>query len=1824
VSEKTLPPEVRPSERAVGHQRHERKQFVEDNFLATASTFAAGILGFGLQAMSSHALHPGAYGKAFAVYSFFYLVTRPSAAFGRLQAWQTSRESSSGGSGNVSGALLRQQTAWLLGVGSLIALASILAGSVLGSYLHVPISDIAAAALGVPFLLAFQPLLGSLQGEQRFIPWSWISVLVNLSRFVLIALFIYPLGALGFQVGNTLAAFVTFTVCAAVVWRKLSSSSEKKFEWRPALPLIVTGIVSTIAFGVFQGADVILVEHHFTKVPAGQYAAVAAIASAVFFASGGVASAVFPMIAARHANGRSTLGVMGAAFGLCAVTGVLGTLFLQLFGRAVLSDFAGPKYTPGAHYLGLYALGMAMLAWLLVLVNTQMSLNDLSLLWVLIPATILRPVLVVLSSSTLLTVVTVSDVNIAVFAAILTVMYLVSERRRVSANVRSTATSEAPYGAISVAYPVGNGSVALRNGTQEGECVSRSPMSLGVSQLSPPPAEIGLIAATSATSAPALDSATALTAPAPAGGSEQPGSAQQVGPRGRLELVADGFRRRTRWLVERPWATALTVGAVGLVVRNAWLSVRPLSSGDWKWPSAGRVLEWFPWPSLWNDALGLSGANRFQDAFRFPVYAVNGVIGAAGGSWTVIEKVVYFIPFAVLLPVAGWLLAREVLGRTRWALLAPVLLLGNTYFLIEANGEIPLVLAEAVGCLALVAFLKSMRQLSMRWALVTSLLLGACAAADIRPAYVTAMLMAGYVIVLAAAEPGWRLLGQRLALGGVAALVFLGTQAFWIVPFATYGGHRSLPTAASPDFTILTLAHGLSGTMANWTGGTPAPFTQAPLDPMFMVLPLIALLPLAWRRMRPEVLWLALSAVVFAFLAKTNNPPFGGVYDWMYGHVPGFNLFREGSKFLYPIAIAYAVLIPTALKSLAELARKVHHRSARALRTATAVGLVAVLAISGSAVLVLERGQLGSTTTPISEPHVFKQVSSLLSASRHDGPVLWFGSPVYTTGGAGEQRTHTYTITSPRHPLYSLTGVSTTTVAQTQDVFQNFCPDLSLSYCYVNSTVFPYLVRNVGASYVISPGGPNIGVLPAGITPQWLREQLTSIFGAPTVIGQGGTQLLMWSVTGTQPAITTYPAVAFVDSGPWALGSVLPALEAMGVPAAYARSYDAADYPASPAGLPDTVDVMPRANNACRSSATTQVGVMAKAPASGLSVTVGQRATALPLLAHSPRLPGWNLYGPLNLPGGPVTINAASPNVDLGPCVSWSALAASAFGSHPQVAGPTRSTSNGEHLAASLTAPAGTWVELHRIYDSGWRLGHQHPTAVGDGMFNLYHRTSSAAPTGKLAFTFSTLKWEQRGLALSVATVLMALLAIFLFGRREKTRLKRLPAVVLDSRLGSGLGGIGLLFLGLTGLATAIEWFGVPSRFPQTAITGDPYSLDVLFGTVALALLGASLLVRLVQPMLGSVLARTRTRDLALHGRKGRRTATAAGLLAVSMLVAGCGAGSHGATGALQNAEQAGQTSPFVSGVSLIDARSDQAAKNPKACIRDYSTALKTFSGLSDAYAGRAQCYQSNGLDFPASVHDYTRALELSPGNPLYLLGRAAGDMGSGNVAAAIADYSKAVSTPASTPTDALAAIDGLLAINARGAAEASLQWANSRYPSDALVRVAQSDVALASGQEGPASGDLTDAVSLAAASTNPAELTTALSRICGYEVLRHEYQQALVTCKRAAVTTQGNSGAFDNLSVAEAGLGQLNSAIENLTNAIGAFEDNVGPTAQPSGVDGLGLAFMLEAQGRLYLEAQEPQQALSDYHQALGALPPGSPDFIARLHGDIKAAMQG
>ena len=418
--------------------RSERRAFVSANLMAAAGTWLAGLFGLLLQALVSHRFSPAAYGQVFAVFTFFTALTQPAAGFSRMIAWQTSRERAVSPGGDVeSGALLRLTTRRLFITGTVIAVAFIVVARPLAGFLHVPAPYVILGAAGVPFMLSTSPLMAFLQGQERWIPWSALSAAIALSRIVFVVLFVLPFGAAGVLLGISVAAAVLYAVCLGMVWTSIKRP-HRRVGWRGVWRFLVVSIASTVAVSVILGSDVFLVEHYFDRHSAGQFGAVAVTSRALLFAMGSVNSVLFPKVAARQASARSTRWVVAASLGLALVGGALGLVVFTAASHFILRAFSGPAYEGAAGYIGWYALGMPLLAGVIMLSNTQQSLADLKLLWVLAPGAVLKPLLIVLFHPSLLVVSLMSDISIGVLLLALATHYLLGERRRDVGRVSST------------------------------------------------------------------------------------------------------------------------------------------------------------------------------------------------------------------------------------------------------------------------------------------------------------------------------------------------------------------------------------------------------------------------------------------------------------------------------------------------------------------------------------------------------------------------------------------------------------------------------------------------------------------------------------------------------------------------------------------------------------------------------------------------------------------------------------------------------------------------------------------------------------------------------------------------------------------------------------------------------------------------------------------------------------------------------------------------------------------------------------------------------------------------------------------------------------------------------------------------------------------------------------------------------------------------------------------------------------------------------------------------------------------------------------------
>ena len=362
--------------------------------------------------------------------------------------------------------------------------------------------------------------------------------------------------------------------------------------------------------------------------------------------------------------------------------------------------------------------------------------------------------------------------------------------------------------------------------------------------------------------------------------------------------------------VKKHWVP-LVIIAVTVVVYHRWLSFSIFANGDFAFFYRETIADRLP-PSAWAGSLGLGGVSSWL--WRDPFYDLYGFFGRAGFDSNVGDQFLLFWPTVLSVAVGGYLLVKKITASEVAAAVGSLVFSYNTYFLaIDTQGHLLLTMAGGFSALFLWAFITTFERDNLTWAVVTSLFFSTVCVLDMRVAYLTAALAFFYLIWDAAfvvpKDSGHR----RPAV--TSALIVLGLtlllNAFWLLVSA-----RLERIAAPGDLgrgffgdqfwnlsAALTLFHPF------WNGLEPVWFKTQPIPPLFWLIPLSAFSGAWLFRKNPRATFFALLSLLGIFLTKQTEAPWGQAYSWLYQYLPGFNAFREATKFYFFIVVGYAVLI---------------------------------------------------------------------------------------------------------------------------------------------------------------------------------------------------------------------------------------------------------------------------------------------------------------------------------------------------------------------------------------------------------------------------------------------------------------------------------------------------------------------------------------------------------------------------------------------------------------------------------------------------------------------------------------------------------------------------------------------------------------------------------------------------------------------------------------------------------------------------------------------------------------------------------------------------
>ncbi|MBF0457105.1 MAG: oligosaccharide flippase family protein [Nitrospirae bacterium] len=231
--------------------------------------------------------------------------------------------------------------------------------------------------------------MGILQGLHNFRMISFLSAGGGVLKY----LFGVALVALGLGLNGVMAGMII----AGILVGYLSFIPIKK-EMKPPdgpaminddnnstpLSFFIPVIVANLAFAVLTQSDIIMVKYFFSPEDAGFYSSAAVIGKTVMYIPGAIVLALFPSVASSKAREEGTMNLILKALALTVLMSGGGALVLYFFPGQVISVFFGGKFAQAAHLIGLFAIVMLPMAFIMVLMNYNLARGSCMFVYIMI------------------------------------------------------------------------------------------------------------------------------------------------------------------------------------------------------------------------------------------------------------------------------------------------------------------------------------------------------------------------------------------------------------------------------------------------------------------------------------------------------------------------------------------------------------------------------------------------------------------------------------------------------------------------------------------------------------------------------------------------------------------------------------------------------------------------------------------------------------------------------------------------------------------------------------------------------------------------------------------------------------------------------------------------------------------------------------------------------------------------------------------------------------------------------------------------------------------------------------------------------------------------------------------------------------------------------------------------------------------------------------------------------------------------------------------------------------------------------------------------
>lgn len=403
-----------------------------------------------------------------------------------------------------------------------------------------------------------------------------------------------------------------------------------------------------------------------------------------------------------------------------------------------------------------------------------------------------------------------------------------------------------------------------------------------------------------------------------------------------------------------------------------------LTYGDFTVDFPAREKEFFSFPLLWH-AAGLFGFSDIGLTF-WPFLWMTGLLAALHFPPPAIERIIFLWPTALISLFSSYCLSYYIFKNKKAAVVSALVFSFNTSFLTTLTGILTVSTAVSFFPLITLFFMLLLERKRIIYALLTGLTAFILGFYDFRMLYMIFWVLLFYflyhLIFLTDQREQVKSIKKLILLLSVLLAEVVILNAYWFLGLVNTNSiiNNNFFTRSLIGGDLVDIAKSISLFLYLWTNAKYYAFVVQPIPFYFWFVPFFAFLGLLYHKRNKKIAFFAIVALLGIFLSKQSNPPFATTYLWLYAHLPGFNAFRESTKFYYLIMFGYSILIAGFIAFLSEWAKKTIQKRINAFL----VFFISTIFLINTKPLIT--GEIGTLFTPHTIPPEYYALNTFLSS----------------------------------------------------------------------------------------------------------------------------------------------------------------------------------------------------------------------------------------------------------------------------------------------------------------------------------------------------------------------------------------------------------------------------------------------------------------------------------------------------------------------------------------------------------------------------------------------------------------------------------------------------------------------------------------------------------------------------------------------------------------------------------------------------------------------------------------------------------------------------